>query len=115
MSAPDAGAVQAALTPVALRLAELTCGGKPITYGAMARELGLRMAVLTAALEELMVEDAAAGRPYRSAMCEARLERGMPAPGFFLAAEALGRPVARTPEAIGAERAALRTHPSSNP
>lgn len=115
MSAPDAGAVREALVPVALRLAELAREGGTVTYGALARQLGLRMGVLTGALEQLMAEDAAAGRPYRAALCEARLGQGMPAPGFFLAAEALGRTVAPTPQAVAAERAALRPRPSSDP
>jgi len=116
---PGAGAVGAAagaaLAPVALRLRALARAGTTETYGAMARALGLRMAVLTAALERLMAEDAAAARPYRAALCEARLGLGLPAPGFFLAAQALGRPVAQTAGAVAAERAAVRAQAQRGP
>lgn len=114
MSTPDPAAIRAALAPVALHLQGLAMGGGTETYGAMARQLGLRMAVLTGALESLMAEDAAAGRPYRAALCQARLEGGLPAAGFFLAAEALGRPVERSPEAVAAERAAVRARALSD-
>jgi hypothetical protein len=42
-------------------------------------------------LEALMAEDAAAGRPFRAALCEGKLRGGLPAPGFFEAAQRLGR------------------------
>lgn len=115
MSAPGPGEVGAAIGPLALRLSELAREGGTMTYGALARQLGLRMVVLTGALEQLMAEDAAVGRPYRAALCEARLGQGMPAPGFFMAAEALSRPVAPTPQAVAEERAALFARASSDP
>ena len=50
-------------------------------------------------LEKLMAEDAEAGRPLLAALCVGRLRHGLPAPGFFMAAEALrlfeGGPAAR--------------------
>lgn len=68
--------------------------GSPTTYKSLADHLGLvppqtihRIAV---ALEILMTEDAAAGRPLLAALCVSRLQPGLPAPGFFMTAQALG-------------------------
>lgn len=72
------------------RLADLAGRGATVTYGALARDLGWRIAELTAALEKLMEADARAGHPLRAALCEGRLAGGLPAPGFFLKAAALG-------------------------
>ena len=72
------------------RLVALARAGATITYGALARELGLRLAELTTALERMMEEDVAQGRPIRAALCEGRLSHGLPARGFFEKAEALG-------------------------
>lgn len=72
------------------RLALLAAQGKTVTYGALAADLGCRVADLTAALEQLMEEDAAAGRPLRAALLEARLNNGLPARGFFDKAASLG-------------------------
>lgn len=75
------------------RLAALAAAGETVAYGALAKELGLRMAELTARLEALMEEDARDGRPFRAALLRQRLSPdGHPAPGFFLKAAALGRP-----------------------
>jgi hypothetical protein len=75
------------------RLAALAAAGDTITYGALAKELGLRMADLTAQLEQLMEEDAAASRPFRAALLRQRLSPDhLPAPGFFQKAAALGHP-----------------------
>lgn len=90
------------------RLAALALAGETITYGALARDLGLRIGELTAALEALMAQDAAQNRPYRAVLCEGRLNNGLPAEGFFLCAESLGRPLPRHIDAVTAERAALR-------
>ncbi|WP_128516766.1 hypothetical protein [Tabrizicola thermarum] len=85
------------------RLAALAAAGETISYGDLARELGLRMADLTARLETLMETDAAAGQPFRAALLRQRLSPlGHPAPGFFAKAAALGRSVD-----IDAERRAL--------
>lgn len=73
-----------------LRLAELAARDETITYGALARDLGWRMAELTEALEALMAADAAAGQPLRAALCKGRLSGGLPAQGFYLKAAALG-------------------------
>ncbi|HSF64527.1 MAG TPA: hypothetical protein VLA78_09070 [Paracoccaceae bacterium] len=91
---------------VAAHLARLAAAGRTETYGTMARDLGLRMGDLTAALEATMAEDAAAGRPFRAALAEGRLSGGLPARGFFDAAAALGRDLS-APGAVAAERAAL--------
>ena len=75
------------------RLAALAAAGQTITYGDLARELGLRMAELTAALEALMEADVAQESPFRAALLRQRLSPGgHPAPGFFQkAAEQIGR------------------------
>lgn len=78
------------MNDLAARLALLTVQRQTITYGALARDLGWRMGDLTAELERLMAEDAAAGQPLRAALCEGRLSGGLPARGFFEAAAALG-------------------------
>jgi hypothetical protein len=78
--------------PLEARLAALAAAGETISYGALARDLGLRMGALTAALEALMAEDARAGRPFRAALLHQRLSAdGLPAPGFYDAAQRLGR------------------------
>ena len=95
------------------RLAALAAAGETTHYGALARDLGLSMAALTAALERLMEEDAAAGRPFRAALLHQRLSPDrLPAPGFFLKAAELGRP-AKDPAAFTrAERQALHLSPN---
>ena len=45
---------------------------------------------LTEALEVLMQEDVAAGRPLLAAICVSKMRPGIPGRGFFLAAQALG-------------------------
>lgn len=97
------------MSPLEARLAALAAAGDTVTYGALARELGLRMGELTAALEALMAQDAAAGRPFRAAVCKGRLAGGLPAAGFFLKAAELGRFAATDDPAAfaAAERAAL--------
>ena len=73
-------------------LAALAAAGETATYGALAKDLGLRMADLTAALEALMEADATQGKPFRAALLQQRLSPDqLPAPGFFQKAAALGR------------------------
>lgn len=73
------------------RLAALAAAGETLSYGDLARELGLRMADLTARLEALMEDDAARGQPFRAAVLHQRLSaERLPAPGFFQKAAALG-------------------------
>ena len=75
---------------LAARLRAVAAVGGTVGYGALAREFGCRVAEVTAALEDLMAEDVAAGRPMLAAVCEGPLAHGLPAPGFFVKAEALG-------------------------
>ena len=67
----------------------------PISYGALARDLDVpgpgAIARIAAALEAMMQEDMASGRPFLAAMCQGKLSGGMPALGFFQMASALGR------------------------
>jgi hypothetical protein len=82
------------MTPLETRLAALAAAGETTHYGALARDLGLPMASLTARLERLMEEDTAAGRPLRAALLHQRLSPDrLPAPGFFQKAAALGHDV----------------------
>lgn len=89
------------------RLAALAAAGETITYGALARDLGWRLADLTAALERLMAEDSAAGRPLRAAVLRGRLSGDLPARGFFDAAAVLGHDVSDPAGLVARQRAAL--------
>ena len=75
----------------------------PITYQALAKALQLppsnTIHILTEALERLMAEDAAAGRPFIAALVISRARGGLPAPGFFNCAARLGRSRADATEA----------------
>ena len=95
------------LETLSARLMDLAARGETTTYGALAQSLGWRVAVLTAALERLMEEDAAAGRPFRAAVLEAKLTPGLPAPGFFQKAAELGMRIDDPLRFIMAERKAL--------
>ena len=68
--------------------------GLAVTYGQLARSLALAppqtIHRLALALEQLMEEDAAAGRPLLAALVTSKARRGRPAPGFFAKARALG-------------------------
>ena len=92
---------------VLARLALIGAAGQTVTYGQLARDLGLRMGELTATLELLMEEDAALGRPLRAAVCAARLGAGQPAPGFFQKAAALGFDVSDPAGFVAQHRSAL--------
>lgn len=70
-------------------LAALAAARQTTTYGQLARDLGLRVAQLTAQLESLMETDAALGQPFRAALLNAR-GTDLPARGFFDKAAALG-------------------------
>lgn len=67
----------------------------PITYGRLARGLGMyapgSIRKVTAALEALMREDSAAGRPFVAARAVNRGSEEMPGQGFFDLARTLGR------------------------
>lgn len=96
------------MTRLEARLAALAAAGETVTYGALARDLGLRMAELTAALEALMEEDARAGRPLRAALCEGRFAGGLPARGFFDKAAELGFDTSDPTGMVARHRTALR-------
>ena len=67
----------------------------PITYQEVAKGLLLSppntIHQVTEALEQIMVEDAAADRPFIAAMVIGKARSGLPAPGFFDCAARLGR------------------------
>ena len=93
----------------------IAANGETREYGPLARTLAVRIAVLTAALEAMMAEDAAAGRPLLAVVCVGRLSGGMPARGFFEAAAALGRDVSDPVRFVALERAALVTQAGVQP
>jgi hypothetical protein len=68
--------------------------GVPATYKELADRLALApprtIHRVTEALEHLMDEDAAAGRPLLAAFAVSKARSGLPARGFFLKAQALG-------------------------
>lgn len=99
-----------AMSRLEARLAALAAAGETITYGALARELGLRIGELTAALEALMDGDQAQGLPFRAAVCAQRLSQdGLPAPGFFAKAAELGHQITDPAAFVAHERARLRS------
>jgi Fe-S cluster biogenesis protein NfuA len=92
----------------------------PISYGALARAMGLWMpgsvAKITGALETTMREDAAAGRPFIAARAVSRSKRGRPGKGFFDLARALARgPDHDESEADFHARELRRLREASNP
>ena len=94
------------------RLAELAALNQTVTYGKLARDLGLTgpstIARLTTALEALMEEDAALNRPFRAVLLSGRLANDLPAQGFFDKATALDRYHGEDPATyIAQERSAL--------
>ncbi len=68
--------------------------GLPATYKELADRLALApprtVHRVTEALEQLMDEDAAAGRPLLATLAVSKARPGLPACGFFLKARALG-------------------------
>ena len=92
------------------RLAQLAALNQTTTYGQLARDLGLQgpatIARLTTALEVLMEQDTAAGRPLRAALVTAR-NSPLPAPGFFQKAAALGYDIPDQAAFAAQHRAAL--------
>jgi hypothetical protein len=84
----DLARLRAALRPVAAM-------GARLTYAQAAQAMGFgppgAIARLTGLLERLMAEDAGAGRPFMAAVVVGRARGGLPGPGFFEAAERLGR------------------------
>ncbi len=94
------------------RLMSLAALGQTITYGDLAREFDIpppSIATLTALLETLMDQDAAAGRPYLAAVMAGRLGDGMPSLGFFEKAAELNAALSSDPEEfVMSQRHALR-------
>jgi hypothetical protein len=75
-------------------LAEQGRKGVPLTYKRIASklpELGRDSKLMRRMLEELMEEDARAGRPFVSAVAIGSSGNGLPGPWFFLKAQMLGR------------------------
>ena len=77
------------------RLREHLCKiAKPITYQALATQLELSppntIHQLTVALEQLIAEDVAADHPLIAALVISKAGSGLPRPGFFEYAKALG-------------------------
>ncbi len=68
--------------------------GNPTTYKELADRLGLEppqtIHRIGEALEMLMADDVAAGRPMLAALCVSKMRPGIPACGFFLKAQVLG-------------------------
>ncbi|MGL6211619.1 MAG: hypothetical protein ACRC14_17495 [Paracoccaceae bacterium] len=95
------------MSPLEARLLALAAAGQTVTYGVLARDLGVRMSVLTIGLEALMEQDAARGEPLRAALCEGRLLQGLPAQGFFLKCDELGIEVGDPTTFIALQRAQL--------
>ena len=69
----------------------------PITYGQLARAMGLNtpgsIAKVTQALEETMAEDARIGAPFVAALVISKASGTIPARGFFDQAHKVGRGV----------------------
>jgi hypothetical protein len=76
-------------------LCEIAAKAQPVTYQALAKALELSppntIHQLTAALECLIEEDAAASRPLIAALVISKARGGLPAPGFFECAKRVGR------------------------
>jgi hypothetical protein len=66
-----------------------------VTYGELAGALQIMppnsIHQVTEALERLMEEDAASGRPFIAALVISKSRQGLPGPGFFDCARRLGR------------------------
>ena len=77
------------------RLQNMATTGLTITYGGLAKLLGLSppntIHQITVALERLMEEDAEGGSPFIAALVVSKARGGLPAVGFFDCARRLGR------------------------
>ena len=80
---------------IRVHLTGLSAAEVPITYGQLARAMGLYMpgsiGKVTQALEATMVEDAETGAPFLAALVVSKLGDGEAAKGFHQQARALGR------------------------
>ncbi len=88
-------------------LLALAAAGRTTTYGALSRDLGVRIGEVTAGLENLMEQDAQARRPLRAALCKGKLSQGLPAQGFFLKCAELGIDVGDPVAFVADQRARL--------
>ena len=81
--------------PLRRALAEVARAGGTVTYRDLAARIDLagphRIHRLTLALEDLLREDHAAGRPLLAAVAVSRAQGGAPGPGFFQLLAELGR------------------------
>ncbi|BCB70951.1 hypothetical protein HMEPL2_13020 [Vreelandella aquamarina] len=81
--------------PIRALLTQAPASALPMTYQQVANTLGLTpprtIARVAQALEQLMEEDVAAGRPMIAALVISRRGEDLPASGFFEKAVALGR------------------------
>ncbi len=94
--------------------AYLTRSTSLVTYAQAARDLdAININAVTQALEMLMEQDAAAGRPFLAARVVSRINK-FPARGFFDKARALGRQIDNETAFHEAELAALGT-PDAQP
>jgi hypothetical protein len=97
------------VTELEQKLAALAAAGETITYGDLARDLGLRIAELTAQLETLMELDAGKGAPFRAALLRQRLSPDqLPAPGFFQKAASLGADLSDPASFVASQRQSLQ-------
>lgn len=91
-------------------LQDFACRSQPITYQQLANSLQLAppntIHRLTNSLEALMQQDATARRPFITALVISKRRNGLPAPGFFDCAAALGR---FEGDAVGADAAAFHS------
>lgn len=86
---------QTLASKVRAHLETLPADKPPVTYGALARALGMwapgSVRKITRALETTMHEDAQAQRPFIAARAVSRVGYGLPGEGFFELAHALAR------------------------
>ena len=89
------GATNVLALRIRAHLCRIVGQGTPITYQALAKTLDLSppntIHQLSAALECLIEEDAAAARPLIAALVISKARGGLPAPGFFDCARRVGR------------------------
>lgn len=95
-TAPKASATGFVLRDrIRAHLVNLSAADVPMTYGKLARAMGLHaprsIAKVTQALEAIMVEDAENGAPFLASLVVSKVGQGNAAKGFFQQARALGR------------------------
>jgi hypothetical protein len=92
---PDGKRLQTIASRLRKHLQKIAGRRIPTTYQELAKARALtprhRIHQVTEALEHLMAEDAATGRPFIAAIAISKARGGLPAPGFFDCARRLGR------------------------